>query len=83
LHNQLSVKDAEQSRSIRETRHALSVQIISNRQDTFCCLYNFICNYLLLQNKEKMLISKTIGKNGSVKEVMLWFSSLRAEGEAI
>jgi hypothetical protein len=28
-----------------------------------------------LQNKEKILISKTIGKNGSVKEVMLWFSS--------
>jgi len=36
-----------------------------------------------LQNKEKMLISKTTGKNGSVKEVMLVFSSLRAEGEAI
>jgi len=36
-----------------------------------------------LQNKEKILISKTIGKNGSVKEVMQWFSLLRAEGEAI
>jgi len=34
-----------------------------------------------LQNKEKMLISKT--KNGSFKEVMQCFSSLRAEGEAI
>jgi len=32
-----------------------------------------------LQNKEKILISKTIGKNGSVKEVMQWFSLLRAE----
>jgi len=30
-----------------------------------------------------MLISKTIDKNGSVKEVMQWFSSQQAEGKAI
>jgi len=34
-----------------------------------------------LQNKDKMLISKTIGKNGSFKDVMLCFSSQRAECE--
>jgi len=28
-----------------------------------------------LQNREKMLISKAIGKNGSVKELMQCFSS--------